>query len=239
MTNHVAVNPIDHKTLRVSHARSEQAGDGMMCCVTFPDEFRNVQGHYPILFRMNAERTDFHCLAMFGFENGENLFLKEGRWDARYIPLFMDIQPFLIGRSAEEGGEPKVVIDLDNARVNEGEGERLFDDSGVATPYLETISKKLAYLDQGYQSTTSFPAALQKYALLEPLTLDIALRDGSQNRLVGFHTINEEKLAGLGSDALADLQGQGYLQPTYMVLASLSHLGDLIERKDTVESYDL
>ena len=102
MTNHVAVNPIDHKALRVSHERNGLTGDGVMCCITFPDEFRNVQGEYPILFRMNESRTDFHCMALFGLENSENQFLSENAWDARYIPLAMDVQPFLIGRPQSE-----------------------------------------------------------------------------------------------------------------------------------------
>ncbi|MDF1679072.1 SapC family protein [Ponticaulis sp.] len=239
MTNHVAVNPIDHKALRVSHERNGLTGDGVMCCITFPDEFRNVQGEYPILFRMNESRTVFHCMALFGLENGENQFLTDNKWDARYIPLAMDIQPFLIGRPQGEGGDPKVVIDLDNDRVNEGEGERIFDDAGHPTEYLETISKKLAYLDTGFQASAGYIAVLKKYDLLEPLTIDVTMPDGSKNSLVGFHAINEEKLSGLSGEALADLQAQGYLQPTYMALASLSQLGELIRKKAKIDSYEL
>ena len=143
MANHVAINPKDHKDLRILQERSEEMGDGMMCCITFPREFRSLQNHYPILFQLNQERSEFRCLAMFGFENGENLYLKDGKWDARYIPLAMDIQPFMIGVSPEEGAERKVVMDMESPRIGDGEGTRIFDETGAATNYLENISKSL------------------------------------------------------------------------------------------------
>ena len=46
------------------------------------------------------------------------------------------------------------------------------------------------------------------------------LDDGSQNRLVGFHTINEERLGALGGDVLERLSKAGHLQAAYMAIAS-------------------
>lgn len=232
MPNHVAVNPRDHKDVRILETRSDEMGDGMMCCVTFPEEFRSLQNHYPILFQLNQDRNEFMCLAVFGFENSENLFLKDNKWDARYIPLAMDIQPFIIGRPSEEGEDRKVVVDLDSPRLGEGIGQRIFTEDGVPTTFLENISKKLAYLDDGYSKSGDFIKCLQKYDLLEPLSIDVTLKDGSKNRLVGFHTINEDRFRKLSSEALAEFQDNGYLMPSFMLLASLSNLGALIERKN-------
>jgi len=237
MPQHVAVNPLDHRTLRILEARSENAGDGVMCCITFPQEFRNVQANYPILFQQSEDRSNFQCLALFGFENGENLFLKDARWDARYIPLAMDVQPFMIGMPQGEDADRKVVLDLDNPRVAEGEGERIFDDNGLATPYLEGISQKLNTLDHGYRGAGGFTKALQTFDLLEPLTLDITLVDGSENRLIGFHIIHEEKLAELDAASLKELQAEGYLQAIYMALASLSKLAELVDRKNALVNH--
>ena len=231
MPNPVAVNPIDHKTLRVLETRSVAAGDGLMSCVTFPDEFRHVQSHYPILFQLDKDRSRFFCLALFGLESGENLFLKDGRWDARYVPLAMQVRPFMIGLPQQEGSDRKVVLDLDNPRVAEGEGQRLFDDFGQATDYLEGISQKLNTLDQGFQKSAEFTQTLRALDLLEPLTLDISTGDGSDYRLMGFHVIHEEKLAALDAASLKSLQEKGYLQAVYMAVASLSNLADLVDRK--------
>ena len=232
MPNHAAVNPVDHRSVRILEERSEDSGDGQMCCITFPDEFRKVQAHYPILFQKDAERSGFRCLAMFGFENGENLFLKNGRWGAGYVPLAMDVQPFMIGLPKDGSGDRKVVLDLDNPRVTEGMGMRLFDDSGMATDFLEGISRKLNVLDQGYRRSAAFTDALEAHGLLEPLTLDITLADGSENRLLGFHIIHEERLAELDATSLKELQAEGHLQAIYMAMASLSHLSDLTDRKN-------
>ena len=234
MPNHAAVNPVDHKTIRISGERSEAAGDGQMCCITFPNEFRSVQSHYPILFQKEQDREDYRCLALFGFENGENLFLKNGTWDARYIPLAMDVQPFMIGLPKDGASDRKVVIDLDNPRVGESNGTRLFDENGVATEFLEGVSHKLNALDIGYQRASGFTAALQHHGLLEPLMLDITLANGAENRLLGFHTIHEEALEELDAASLKDLQSEGFLQAIYMALASLSHLTELADRKNAL-----
>lgn len=236
MPNHVAVSPLEHKDLRISNERSEWMGDGMMCCITFPEEFRNVQAHYPILFQLEENQKQFRCLAIFGFENGENLFLKDGKWDARYVPLAMDIMPFMIGMPKDESEERKVVLDLDSARVNKDDGTRLFDENGMASVYLENISKKLGYLDEGFKKSGKYIEVLRKYDLLEPLSIDVTLRDGSKNRLAGFHTIHEEKFKGIDGAALEDLNNQGYLLPSFMMLASLSNLAQLIDRKEKLDS---
>jgi|AntAceMinimDraft_1070359.scaffolds.fasta_scaffold05527_2 hypothetical protein len=232
MPHHVAVNPVDHKTLRILEDRSDKTGDGVMCGLTFPEEFRKIQAHFPILFQMDQDRSNFRCLALFGFENGENLLLKDGRWDVRYIPLAMDVQPFMIGLAQKEGDDRKVVVDLDHPRVAEGEGQRIFDDGGLPTAYLEGISQKLNALDHGFKRSAGFTDALRAHDLLEPLTLDITLADGSENRLMGFHVIHEEKLSKLDAASLKDLQDKGYLQAIFMALASLSTLADLVDRKN-------
>jgi len=234
MPDHVAVNSRDHKDLRILQERSEAMGDGMMSCITFPEEFRSLQNSYPILFQLNQERSEFRCLVLLGFENGENLYLKDNKWDARYVPLAMDIQPFMIGLSQKEGADQKVIIDMESPRIGKGEGTRIFDESGVATTYLENISKKLGYLDGGYKNSSAYIDALKKYDLLEPLSIDVTLKDGSKNRLMGFHTIHEERFSQLGGEALSELQEKGYLMPSYMALASLSNLAPLIDRKNDI-----
>lgn len=233
MANHVAVNPRDHRDLRILSERSEDMGDDLMCCITFPDEFRALQAHYPILFQVKDD-GEVLCLTLFGFENGQNLFLKDGQWDARYIPLAMDIQPFMIGVPKDSDEDRKVVADLDSPRIAKGEGMRMFDEDGMPTTFLENVSKKLAYLDEGFKKSSEYIQSLQKFDLLEPLTIDVTSKDGSKNRLVGFHTIHEEKFNALNSAAREELQANGYLLPTYMMLASLSNLSELIARRDAL-----
>lgn len=229
MSGHAILTAEAHGDLRVRTERGEAFGDAVMCCITVPDEFRRVQEEYPILFRLNAERDSFTALAMFGFVDGENLFLENGRWDARLRPLAMEIQPFLIG-ATPDGATKQVHVDLASPRL--GDGVRLFDEDRQPTPYLERVAEQLGELDAGYHASHDFFAALRRHELLEPLMLDVTLEDGTSNRLVGFHAIDEDRLAALDGGELAALHADGQLLPIYMAVASLGRIGALVARKN-------
>lgn len=233
MSRHQILNNADHADLRVHTAAGTEYGDTVMACITVPTEFRQMQGHFPIVFRRDIESGKFSALALFGFENGENLFLENGEWDARYRPLALAIQPFLVGRPAAEGHEAQVHIDMGHPRVSvNGEGMRVFDEEGKPTPYLEGIAARLGDLDFGYRECAEFFAALERYTLIEPFTVEVPLDDGSKHSLVGFHTIDEERLASLDGDALGALHAAGHLDPIFMVVASLTQFSELVARKN-------
>jgi hypothetical protein len=52
------------------------------------------------------------------------------------------------------------------------------------------------------------------------------------HRLVGYHLVNEDRLAALEPGALAELHAEGHLLPSYMALASLGNLARLVRRKN-------
>ncbi|TFI59727.1 multidrug transporter [Sphingomonas parva] len=232
MSEHALLDTAAHRDLRVRTDRAEELGDAMMCAIVMPAEFRQVQNEYAILFRRDAEREGFTALAMFGFEAGENLYLENGRWDARYLPLAVDIQPFLIGGAEAQDGPKQVHIDLASPRIAGAEGMRLFDELGRPTPYLDGITEKLGALDEGFQASASFFDALRRHDLLEPMSLEVTLDDGSTNRLVGFHVINEERLAEIDAASLHALHAEGHLLAIHMAMASLANLGALVARKN-------
>lgn len=233
MTQHAALDPTIHRDLRVRTDVGAALGDAVMATLTVPSEFRSVQGHFPILFRREAGRDDFMALALFGFENGENLVLDGDRWGARYRPWSLAIQPFLVGRAASGDGPGQVHIDLDHPRIARGgEGVRLFDEGGVATPYLDAMAERLGALDEGYRASGDFFAALRDHDLLEPFTLEVPLDDGSKHSLVGFHIIDEARLQALDAETLGKLHAAGHLAPIFMALASLSQISALVERKN-------
>ncbi len=226
MSNPVLLNHVEHRDLRVDARRGAAFGDDVMYAPAVPAEFRSLQAHYPIVFQRDAA-GGFHPLALFGLRQGENLFLDGERWDATYIPLAIERQPFLIGVS---GAEPMVHVDLDHPRVRAGTGEALFQGPGIASEFLERARTTLLMLHDGILATPAFVDALQRHQLLESFVLDIRLDDGSDNRLAGFHTIDEQRLHALDGAALEQLSRDGHLLPVYMVLASLSRFRDLIER---------
>lgn len=233
MANHQLLTREDHQELRIRIEPDAARGDGEMAAYIVPAEFRRVQSEFPIVFRRNQADDSFGALALFGFENGENLFLDGNVWHARYRPLSLAVQPFLIGPPVEEGSDGQVHVDLDHARISQtGEGMRVFDEDGGTTPYLEQIAGMLGELHAGHTDARGFFAALERHGLLEPFTLEVPLSNGSKQSLVGFHIIAEERLQSLDGDALGELHAAGYLLPIFMALASLSHFSTLVERKD-------
>ena len=232
MTRHALLTNTEHRDLRVITARGAAYGDDVMYALTFPPEFRNVQAKYPIVFA-KARDGSFAPLALFGFREKQNLFLRDGLWDAPYLPAMIDRQPFLIGASSAG----KVIhIDLDHPRVSRTEGERVFDDNGGNSAYLLRMGSMLAAIDDGAASTPAFIAAIQEYNLLESFALDIEFRDGVKQRFAGFHTIQEDRLKQLGPDALGKLHSRGFLEALYMVIASLSNFRELIERASRLDA---
>lgn len=233
MTQHQILNPADHGTLRIRTEASPDFGDAEMVCLVVPDEFRRLACEYPILFRRDAETGALSALALMGLERGENLFLEQRRWDAAHRPLAMAIRPFLVGRSSDGTSAAQVHVDMSHPRISEsGEGVRVFDDAGQPTPYLDEIIGLLGALDEGFRASGDFFAALDRYELLEPFAMDVTLDDGTEHRLVGYHLIDEDKLAAMEPALLAELHSAGYLEPIYMALASLGNLGKLVRRKN-------
>jgi SapC protein len=229
MPNHVLLNNVDHHDLRVITTRSADYGDDVVAVPTFSGEFRDLQACYPIAFQKTRE-GEFQPLALLGLRQGENLFLLDGHWDAPYVPLAIERQPFLIGIADEE---PMVHIDLGHPRATRDAaagGEPLFLEHGGTAPYLERMASVLRALHEGLRDNAVFVEVLLRHQLLEPFVLDVRLDDQSQSRLTGLHTINEERLRALEGPILQELSRSGYLQAAYMAIASLSHLRDLIER---------
>lgn len=235
MTNNVLLNNVDHKDLRVITTRGARYGDDVMYAITFPAEFRNIQAHYPIVFRKNAQ-GQFESIALLGFQERQNLFLAQHGWDASYIPLTIERLPFLIGVSADQ--QPMMHVDLDSPRISRTEGEAIFREHGGNTEFLERMSSVLLAIHDGIASVQPFVAALLEHQLLESFVLDVQLADGSQNRLAGFYTLNEERLPGLSGAVLERFNRAGYLQAIHMVLASQSQFRALIERMNKRNATD-
>jgi hypothetical protein len=229
MPNNVLLNNVEHKDLRVLTTRGPGLGDDVMFAITFPAEFRNIQAHYPIVFRKAAD-GQFQPIVLFGFQERQNLFLSRTGWDATYVPLTIERQPFLIGIGADQ--QPMMYIDLDSPRVSRSEGEPLFRAHGGTTEFLDRMNSVLLAIHEGVERTRLFVAALLEHNLIESFVFDVQLDDGSQNRLAGFYIINEERLAGLAGDVLERLSKAGHLQAAYMAIASLSNFRALIERRN-------
>ena len=142
MSRYVMLNNVAHKDLRVKTRYGAEFGDNTGTVLTFPTEFAEIQKEYPIFFRRDPETSEYHAIALLGFDKNENLFLENNRWNATYLPAAIARGPFLIGFQerqidGEIRNEPVIHVDLDHPRVNEAEGEPVFLPHGGNSPYLD------------------------------------------------------------------------------------------------------
>lgn len=246
MTKTVSLNANDHRHIWINTQHNlgmaASVGEQENACLTFVGELRSVQAHYPVFLQKDPQTACFYPVALLGFARGENLYLSETAWECPYVPALLARQPFSIGVKTDESGEEKRVvhIDLSHPRVctsapstsSQAGFEALFEASGTHSPYLQKMANLLESIHIGLQQNASFTEALEKFDLIESFTLEVELLDGSQNQLLGYYTVNEEKLYALSAEQLHDLNSAGFLSAAYMLVASQSQLSNLIARKN-------
>ena len=237
MAKHVLLDNVSHKNLKVRAGYHPGAGYDANVARAFPSELCQLQREYPLFFIKDRESGHFELIALLGFEQDENLYLDSGGWDADYVPLTVQRQPFLIGFQAQEVGGlpaqvPVVHIDLEHPGVSETEGEPLFLPHGGLSPYLERIESILAAVHQGHEAVRSFSQVLVGLELIESVRIEAKLKDGTTQGLEGLYKIDEAKLRELSANALEVLHRKGYIRDIYLMLASLQNMAYLIERKN-------
>lgn len=236
MAKHELLNNEDHKGLKIITERSAKYGDDIWYTPTFWREFRSIQACYPILFQKEGDQNSYVPMAFFGFQQGENVFLSDAGWDASYIPLSVERMPFYVGfQRREVNGQVEtqriISIDVSSPRVSKEEGVDLFLEFGGNSDYLEKIANILETLHHGAQENIAFVSALIENDLLEPVTIDVTLEDGNRGQMIGFYTINEDKLLELPKDKIIEFHQNGYLQAMYCVVVSQVKFRDIVKRK--------
>ncbi|MBD3586461.1 SapC family protein [Salinimonas sp. HHU 13199] len=230
MANHVLLNNVEHKNLKIRQVHGEKYNENQMCVPVFPAEMRLAQAHYPLMFAKDKE-GNYQMVALLGFEQGENLFLDGDQWLASYKPLVIEKGPFLIGRNDQQPDQLSIHIDMDDDRVNEQDGEAIFLPHGGTTEYTDNISNVLSALHEGQQAHQAFIEKCDALSLIEPFVLDIDMDNAGTQRLAGFFTINEDTFASLTNEQIIELRNADCLESVYMMLASLSQLSSLIRKK--------
>lgn len=237
MTNLVALNSQTHRILRVEPTRAllERANVNVVSVV--PREFPRLLANYPIFYTKSSDTGQFDPAVLLGFERGENLFLSENGWDAVYVPLQMQRQPFaLIPRSAPTDGNAQptldLAMDLSSPHVQANNGERLFEDDGRPTKFLQNISSMMSALVSGSNEGYAFTRRLAELNLIEPVGIEIEFINGSKTQLQGLYWIVAAALKELPAAQLAELRDREYLEWLYFQMASVAHVSALVARKN-------
>ncbi|GHB64025.1 hypothetical protein GCM10008107_11470 [Psychrosphaera saromensis] len=236
MANLSILDNKNHKDIKIITHFNDAFSEKVNSALIFPTEIKEAQRDYPILFIKSPETGQFQSVVLLGLVTDENLYINNG-WQASYIPAMIKKGPFTIGfEEKDENGKvtknPVVAIDMDNPRVNKTLGESIFLENGQASPYLQHVNQSLKALHEGSQLSPKMFKLFLKYDLIEPLVLNIELKNGDKLSLNGNYTINEEKLSNLTGDALNELHSSGFLRLAYLITASLGNIQRLVDIKN-------
>lgn len=192
-------------------------------------ELATLIHEYPIFITKNPNTGQFLLNALLGIESGENLFIKDNQWRARYLPLDILRRPFQAMLTKEDDlSNGHIAIDTANPLIQTKQGEPLFDENGKASPYLERVQQTFAELMAGTQQTNKILDLMYQYDLLEPVNLTINVETEQEKSINGLYTVNKENLNNLAGESLENCHNNGVLQVCYLILSSGAHVEKLM-----------
>lgn len=194
------------------------------------DEFTAAGRELPIVFVMSEDRPA--PVFVVGVDLESNVFVGEdGKWRARYVPAYLRRYPFMLG----DLGDQKSVLCIDGGyKAPEEGGERLFDEKGEATAYLNSAIQFVDHYAAAARRTDALIDALKKFDLLHAIVVDVRKGASERRSLQGFHAVSEARLAQLDDASFLELRRSGALPLIYAHLFSLAAFSNLSERSASV-----
>ncbi|MBH0075408.1 SapC family protein [Pseudoalteromonas sp. SWYJ118] len=234
MTNSVLLDKNTHKYTRIKTERGAQYGEVINYIPVVADELSQLALDYPVYFMKNNQTGQFELFALTGFDEGQNLFLQKDIWQATYVPLHIQRQPFKLGvgnrlSNNSEQTQLAVTINEQHPRVSNSEGVQLFDENSEPTAYLTNVSEQLIKLMNGGERTTAFINTLLKHDLIEAVQLNITQPNGKTQGYNGLYSIAADTLQQLSAETLNVLHSMGYIQACHLIICSSGHVQKLVK----------
>lgn len=202
-------------------------------------EFSRAAALYPIVFVEDKRKDKFVPVVLLGLEEGENLFIRDDKWQASYIPAIIRRYPFALAKTEEEG-RFTVCIDEQSDLINENEGQALFKDNGEQAELMERVKRYLVELQQMDKFTEDFCKYLTEKNMFTPLNLKVRIGQELKN-IKGAYIINEERLNSLSDEAFLEMRAKKYIPVAYSHLSSIAQIERLLnfKEKKTISGKDL
>ena len=218
-----------HRNLRLKQADGFAfAAKANALPVTLP-ELSAVCVEYPVVF-IDEGRGPFP-VAVVGLRPDQNLFVgRAGRWQARYVPAYARMYPFILAQAPGDQQTLTVCFDAGYDGFNEKEGEPLFHDDGGQSDLLQRAVAFLREFHVQRERTVAAAAMLAQAGLLTPMHANVQLRSREALSLAGFLTLDTERFDTLSDDAKGRLVSSGALEMVHLHRASLQVFDRLVER---------
>jgi hypothetical protein len=227
----VPVSKQQHASFSIDTTRDYSFAGGVNSVPLTATEFPYAARDYVIVFA--GEETPMP-VAILGAQRDKNVFVSDdGQWQGRYIPAFVRRYPFVFA-SSEDGSRFTLCVDKEFKGLNEDDrGEKLFDEAGEKTSYLDRMLSFLQEYQLQFQRTQTFCKLLKELDLLETMQAQISLPSGNQQSLTGFQVINRDRLKALDGEKLAELAKTDALELVYLHLQSMNNFSVMVEQTGT------
>jgi hypothetical protein len=226
----VELSRAEHSELKISPDLAEASAARQHLIPIVASEFRKAAIQYPIVFAKNPETGRFAPYVLNGLRPEENLFWSGTKLDVAYVPLNIRRRPFFVGTAdASSGANDNVLcIDIESPCLTASGQKSIVDADGSDSPYLKEILAILRELIDGQQPTSGLINTALSLDLLCPIVLDIVLEDGKPLHVEGLYSIDEERFRSLGTDKVAMLWNEGFMDLFYSVIISTGQIFNLI-----------
>lgn len=225
-TNYIPLDKDKHSALKVNLKHNFEFAKDTHLAATTIREFAQVGSCMPIVFVKEPTAGSLHAIAMFGLEQGSNMFFQDDKWQAHVMPLSIQRFPFDVRPDGDKLG---VFIDEKSELVGETEGQALFNESGEPSEFLQHRHNMLSEIANSEMSTQKFIKQLEAYNLIDEVQLVVQYATGQKRNVTGLHSISEKRLNELDDEKILDLKKTGFLGAIYAVLLSISQLNRLVQ----------
>jgi len=230
MSNSIEIlNYSAHAQVRVITEHGAEYGENINNVPVLIHELKKLAHEYPLCFMKDPNTGQFNLYALLGLAPEENLYLDQHQWNANYIPLHIQRQPFIVGRRNDS---TFISLNTDSKRISQIQGEPIFNPDGTPTTYLNSMNELLSQLTLAETTTKTFIHQLLEFQLLESARINIVFNDGSSFSYEGIYTINIDIFNNLSNEAISQLQSQHFLAPIQSIIHSLKQFQRLIDLKN-------
>lgn len=231
--NPVALDRVQHKNLKIQLPLADWSPAKVLnSYFVTTAEFGDLCKDFPIVFVRNGDDVNAPLevapVAVYGLQQGENLFIQDGKWVGESMPAHMRAYPFTTARINDE--QYAICIDRSWAGFDAEEGQPLFDEKGEAAPFLGEIKTYLDNLEIETERTRMICKRLVELDLMEPMRFDADLESGPLS-VEGFYCISESKFTALPDDVVAELHRSGILGLVHAQHISMGNMRRLLERR--------
>lgn len=213
------LNIREHGELRLAPAKDHQFAESMNSVVLAAAEFPEAALHYPIVFAEADGR--WSAYAVTGPSAGKNSFVgKDGKWlEGAYIPALIRRYPFVLVADSSQRSL-SLAADLSSSMLKGKSGVKMYED-GKPSKTAANVLRFCVAFDNQLKASQDLFKRIADTGILVSRRADVTLPDKSKSAIVGFHVVDEKKLAALDDETFVSLRKDGVLNLIYCHLWSM------------------